>query len=175
MHTQKKLRMDGLFSCCNSLSDAAFMLGACLCPCNAHVQNYALGLQTPEADSTTGCLAGMLTSCFWYVPLNADCWYRSCRHVFDFSDTAELEYSPTCVYQQLAACLAPRCWEITHRTALYPDEGFCTSCLKATCCWGCSLAQVNRELVRRRAQRQPPLEGNALLGLLYAPHQMENI
>lgn len=176
----------GLFSCFSSLSDAAFMVGACLCPCNAHIQNYALGLQTPEDDCCTGCLPGLLTTCFWYVPLNAGCWYRSCRHMFFTPDNQpgsllfidpknRFEDEHSCPYLHLAACLAPRCWEVTHRTALYPDEDCGTACLKSTCCWGCSLAQVNRELVRRRAQRERPLEGNALLGLLHAPHQMENI
>jgi hypothetical protein len=61
---------------------------------------------------------------------------------------------------------------MSHRAALYPEENLCVGCLKATFCWGCSIGQVHRDLLKRRQQAEQPLEGNALLGLLYAPHVM---
>ena len=43
-------------------------------------------------------------------------------------------------------------------------------CLKEAFCWGCSIAEVNREIVQRK--QEGPLEGNSLLGWVHAPNSM---
>jgi hypothetical protein len=63
--------------------------------------------------------------------------------------------------------VCPFMWH--HRWAVYPDESCCMACLKTVFCWGCSIAQVNRELRHRRHNGEAPLDGTEIFSLLHMP------
>ena len=133
----------GLFNCFGSIGECCCAVGSCACPCTGYAYNYHLATQSTSLFSDL-------------VPYHLHSILSGIKIALCYSASFPLPFLDDPL-------------RTTHRAALFPHEGLGVGCLKEVFCWGCSIAEVNRELTERVRSKAEPLQGNSLLGVLYPP------
>ena len=144
----------GLLGCHNDDHDCCIFITACFCPAVVYGINYSIIAKGNE-DSTYHCLLPCIThslvDSFLSTFALGACWGGPCANG-----------GCSGVPLPLACCL-----RYNHRrTAIWlqrAEEAEAMSMLKETFCWGCSLAQVNRQFNLQKKREDASLPTTAIL------------
>ena len=149
----------GLWGCTVNDDECGICIAACICPAVVYGINYSIITKRKDDDSHSGCILpciahALVDSLLSTIALGA-CWGGPCANG-----------GCSGVLLPLACCL-----RYNHRRAavwLHDDtESKAMSLLYEMACWGCSIAQVNRQFRKRvEAPANKQLKGNNLTGWL---------